>query len=153
MKVFTEQRLANDGMSTVSRLSLDGKALGFTLEPGPRTPAHPRKPAGRYPLVLRKEGGKYADYLRRFGGHWFHGIPHIIVPGRTWIEFHIGNSVADTLGCSMPGQQYVAPGLSHSRHYEVEKSLFAFQAIYPLIRNACEAGEVFWETLDEAARA
>lgn len=149
--IFTEQRLATDGLSTVSELLAGGKRLCFTLEPGPRTPAYPCKPPGRYSLVLRSEGEKYQEYLKLFGSFWFKGIPQILVPGRDFIEVHIGNSIADTHGCSLLGQHYVAPKISSSGHYEVEQSRLAFQAVYPAIRDACLAGPCEWETLADPA--
>lgn len=149
--LFTEQRLAHDGVSTVSELLLDGVRLGFTLEPGPSTPAHPRKPAGRYELVLRQAGKIYEAYRKRFGD-WFTGIPQIIVPDRSFIEVHIGNTLTDTEGCSLIGATYEGPMISSSRHYEVRRSEEAFRRIYPQIHDACRAGDAEWETVNEASR-
>lgn len=148
MSIFTERRLANDGLSTISELLLDGVRLGFTLEPGPRSPAHPRKQPGRYQLVLRQEGHIYASYRQRFGD-WFVGIPQLLVPGRSFIEIHIGNSMADTEGCSLLGATYEGPKISSSRHYEVRRSEEAFRRIYPQFHDACLLGACWWETLNE----
>lgn len=148
MTVFTERRLANDGVSTVSELLLDGKRLGFTLEPGPFSPAHPRKSAGRYDLVLRREGGIYLNYKKRFGD-WFDGVPQLMVPGRQYIEVHIGNTLSDTEGCSLLGATYEGPLISAGRHYEVRRSEEAFRRIYPLIHSAILEGPCWWETLAE----
>lgn len=147
--VFTERRLANDGVSTVSELLLGGKRLCFTLEPGPFTPAHPRKLPGMYQMVLRRAGGIYQNYSKRFGD-WFDGIPQLIVPDRTYIEIHIGNTLEDTQGCSLLGAAYEGPMVSASRHYEVRRSQEAFQRVYPQIREAIEAGDCWWKTSDEA---
>jgi hypothetical protein len=149
--VFTERRLANDGVSTVSELLLDGNRLGFTLEPGPFSPGHPRKPAGRYGVSLRRAGGIYENYRRRFGD-WFDGIPLLDVPGRAFIEIHIGNTMADTEGCSLLGANYEGPMISASRHYEVRRSEEAFRRIYPMIRDAVSGDGAIWETLVEKDR-
>lgn len=146
---FTERRLAHDGLSTLGELLLDGKRRCFSLEPGPATPVHPRKPAGRYQLVLRREGHIYQKYLTTLGPAFFKGIPQIIVPGRQWIEVHIGNTISDTEGCSLTGLSQSGPKLASSCHYEVHRSGDAFKAVYPLIRDACLAGPCWWETLDE----
>jgi hypothetical protein len=148
MTVFTERRLANDGASTVSELLLDGARLGFTLEPGPLSPAHPRKLPGSYALVLRREGGIYQKYRQRFGA-WFDGIPQILVPGRCFIEVHIGNTLEDTEGCSLLGASYEGPKVSASQHYEVRRSEEAFKRIYPLLHQAIQKGPAIWETLSE----
>lgn len=147
--IFTERRLDNDGVSTVSELLLDGKRLCFTLEPGPYSPAHPRKPSGRFALVLRKEGGIYEKYRAKFPD-WFVGIPQIIVPGRSFIEVHMGNTNEDTEGCSLLGAAYERPMVSLSQHYEVRRSQEAYMRVYPQIRDACQAGQCWWETTDEA---
>lgn len=147
--MFTERRLANDGVSTVSELLLAGVRLGFTLEPGPRSPAHPRKAAGRYQLVIRPDGGISDKYRKRFGD-WFVGIPQILVPGHEWIEVHIGNTLADTEDCSLLGASYDGPMISSGGHYEVRRSEEAFCRIYPQIHDATLQGECWWETTDEA---
>lgn len=151
--VFTEQRLATDGLSTGNELQLAGNRLCFLLEPGPETPLHPRKPAGRYELRLRTEGGIYDHYRRRFGPEFFKGVPQIIVPGRSFIEVHIGNSIADTEACSLMGMSLLLPRFSNSGHYEVARSEEAFLKFYPQIRDALLAGPCFWETLAEASAA
>lgn len=143
--VFIEQRLDSDGLSTVSELLLGGQRVAFTLEPGPVSPAHPRKLPGRYRLVLRTEGQIYDKYRLRFPD-FFVGVPQILVPGRQWIEVHIGNSMADTEGCSLLGAAYESPAVSRSRHYEVVRSEEAFRRAYPMIAAACQAGPAWWET-------
>lgn len=150
--VFTEQRLATDGLSTGGELQLAGQRLCFLLEPGPNS-ASPRKPAGRYELVLRTEGGIYDHYRRHFGPEFFRGVPQIIVPGRTFVEVHIGNTFADTEACSLMGMSLIVPHFSNSGHYEVARSEEAFMKFYPQIRDALLAGPCFWETLAEAGAA
>lgn len=153
MQVFTERRIANDGLSTISEVLVDGKRVCFSLEPGPRSPLHPRKPGGRYELVLRKAGGIYQNYRARFPTvGFFVGIPQILVPGRTFIEIHIGNRFTDTEGCSLTGQNFEAPAVTGA-HFEVRQSETAYLKLYPLIRDACVAGPVSWVTLDEGVDA
>ena len=148
MTVFTERRLAHDGLSTVSELLLNGQRLCFTLEPGPGS-SPPRKAAGKYPLVLRRAGGIYQDYRKRFPSALFDGIPQIVVPGRDYIEVHIGNTLNDTEGCSLLGASCESPRQSAGQHYEVRRSEEAFRRVYPMLRDACKLGDCWWETLDE----
>lgn len=51
-------------------------------------------PAGVYFLKLDNFKGKYADYQLQN------------VPSRTFIEMHIGNSIADVTGCIALGKEY-----------------------------------------------
>jgi hypothetical protein len=152
-RVFTEQRLDNDGLSTLCELRLGDNVLCYTAEPGPHDPVHPRKPAGRYELRLRQEGGIYQHYRKKFGPAFFVGIPEIIVPGHSFVEVHIGNFMIDTRMCSLVGKTFERPAHSNSGHYEVRHSLDAFLEVYPIIRDACLNGRCWWETLNEAPRA
>ncbi len=149
MRIFTAQRLATDGYSTIGQWSENGLQLCKVLEPGALTAVHPRIPAGRYPLRLRTVGDKHAQYLKRFGPAFHKGMIEIAeVPGRTAIEFHIGNSVADTLGCSLAGQNIVPPDQALSSHWEVAQSEVAYRRAYPVLRDAVLGGTTFLQILD-----
>lgn len=147
MTQLVAQRLYSDGKSIVSRWHApDGGLLCFGLEPGFERQPHPAIPAGTYPLRLRTVGEKHETYLRRFGGHFHHGMVEICdVPGREAIEFHIGNTIDDTLGCTLAGETIIEPRLANSGHWEVSKSLFAYQAVYPVLRATIEAGKTMLE--------
>lgn len=146
--MFTAQRLYTDGLSTISRWSGPKGFLCFGLEPGAGRAAHPGIPAGTYPLKLRTVGAKHGAYLKRFGPLFHKGMVQIDnVPGRSEIEFHIGNTIDDTQGCTLCGEKMIAPRLSNSQHWEVGSSLFAYQAVYPVLRDAILAGRIFLEIL------
>jgi hypothetical protein len=149
--LFTLRRKAFDAASTIGVLVTPGGSQCWTLEPGPRTPDHPRIPAGDYPLTLRKEGGIYESYVLRFGARFMRGIPLLHVPGRQWIEVHIGNYFSDTEGCALLGDAQVQPQHAPTGHWEVARSENAFKRVYPWIRDAAENGGVTWCVIDEGA--
>lgn len=145
--IFTAQRMDSDGQSTISRWHLpDGAPMCFCLEPGGLRDPYPGIPAGSYPLRLRTVGEKHAEYNRiyaaKFGIGWHRGMVEIAeVPGREAIEFHIGNTIADTLGCSLAGESFIQPPGNGSGHYEVARSRAAYERVYPLLRDAILKGD------------
>lgn len=156
--IFTLRRLANDAMSSIARLyAPDGTPLCYVLEPGPRM-AHPCIPLGVYPLRLQTQGDKSAAYARtyssKFGLGWHKGMVLIDdVPGRIGIEFHIGNSIADTLGCLLAGESVLNPPGDGSEHYEVVRSRLAYERVYPVLRDAILAGACSLQIIDAEAGA
>lgn len=116
----------------------------YCLEPGEHRFPNPRIPAGTYPLRLRTLGSKHADYKAhydahaRFGPGWHCGMIEICaVPARTAIEFHIGNYMQDTLGCSLAGKSYAK---GPDGEYQVHDSRAAYEDAYPVIRDLILAG-------------
>jgi hypothetical protein len=145
MMGFLCRRLDSDGLSIISRwFDPAGKPLCWCLEPGAQTVGHPCIPARHYSLRLRTVGQKHRDYQayydKRFEPGWHRGMVEIVVPGRTAIEFHVGNTVADTLGCSLAGSSAVPPDHAASGHWEVARSRAAYEAVYPILRDAVLAG-------------
>lgn len=145
--IFTAQRLNTDGQSMIAQWKKpDGTALCFALEPGMARNPFPGIPAGSYQLRLRNGTPKSAEYARyyasKFGIGWHKGMVEIAgVPGREAIEFHVGNTIADTQGCSLAGSAAVAPPGHGSGHWEVENSRAAYERAYPVLRDAILAGE------------
>lgn len=156
MLVFTNQRLANDGLSTLGRLSWPGASRTFLiLEPGPGAPIHPRVPAGEYVVSLRAEGDKWRKFsqVAELRDLIRPGLPWLHVPGRDWVLVHPGNTWHDTDACQLPGFAHFAPDLSQSGHWEVVSSRAAFTEIYPALRDAVRGEGARWRILDEAPRA
>jgi len=85
--------------TTIGAFCIDGgQDIGYILEPG----KDKRIPAGIYHVKARREGAIYEKYKKRFGSN--HPILWLYdVPGREWIEIHIGNRAEDTEGCQLPG--------------------------------------------------
>lgn len=143
MTLFTARRMDGDGLSSLARwFDANGLPLCWCLEPGPDRAPHPIIPIGTYPLRLRTVGEKHLAYLKKYGSAWHKGMIEIAdVPGRSAIEFHIGNSITDTESCSLAGSDFVPPRLSNSQHWEVTRSAEAYQKVYPKLRDAVMAGQ------------
>lgn len=146
MLTFTANRIATDGQSILARwFDAAGAPLCFCLEPGAERLPNPAIPTGTYALALVRDTEKSAEYARyyasKFGIGWHKGMVAITdVPGRSAIEFHVGNTIADTLGCSLAGTGYLAPPGNGSEHYEVTGSRAAYEKVYPILRDAILAG-------------
>lgn len=126
--------------------------LGFVLENGVHSnrPNVDAIPAGTWPLRLRDEGGYRARYAGTpdkpgyFGWYvngklrqgWHREMVEIVVPERTFILFHIGNYVSDTLGCPLIGSR----SGEHEGEFAVWDSVKAYKAAYPFLYKAAAAG-------------
>lgn len=112
----------------------------YCLEPGEHRFPHPAIPAGNYVLRLRTIGQKHQTYARYYDDRpGFHqGMVEIFgVPGRTAIEFHVGNYLAESEGCSLAGTSY---HMGPDGHYGVGASRLAYEKAYPIIRDLILAG-------------
>lgn len=150
---FQAHRLSTDGVSIIARwFDPVGDALCYALEPGLQRQPHPGIPDGTYPLQLRTVGDKHAEYNRyyasKFGIGWHRGMVEICsVPGRDAIEFHVGNTITDTEGCSLAGDQALKPPGNGSGHWEVAQSRAAYERVYPILRDAILKGGVHLKIL------
>jgi len=93
------QRILHTPHSTTGQLSVEGNPLCVTLEPptapDPAGNGYVCIPAGTYPLTIRWSW-KFAKQ-----------VPHVEnVPGRSEIEWHIGNFPRDTDGCALFGKDF-----------------------------------------------
>lgn len=155
--IFTAKRIASDGLSCISQWFGPGDVpLCFCLEPGLLREPNPIVPAGTYDLRLRTIGGKNAEYAayygNKFGIGWHKGMVQLMaVPGRDFIEFHVGNTIADTLGCSLAGSDAIRPPGNGSGHWEVSGSRIAYEKVYPVLRDAILAGPTQLQILQIAA--
>ncbi len=156
---FTARRLSSDGRSIISRwFDMRGQPLCYCLEPGRLSAPHPCIPVGDYNLQLRTIGQKHQDYNRhytaKFGAGWHRGMVEIVnVPGREAIEFHVGNTIADTLGCCLAGTAALPPPGNGSGHWEVSGSRAAYERVYPILRDAIVAGPTLLRVLSIGALA
>lgn len=140
--IVTARRIARDDASTVSAWMIDGHQVCYCLEPG-AAGAHPAIPSGSYKLGLRTVGDKHKAYLKWYGPKFHKGMIEILdVPNREAILFHVGNTIADTQGCSLCGERAIDPRVSNSEHWEVARSRVTYEKIYPPIRDAIAAGPV-----------
>ena len=100
---LTLKRIAKRKEYTIGRLKIDGQPFCDTLEPTWRDIGWGRPdrkvkgrtaiPEGRYPVVITKSP-KFGAWLPLLVG----------VPGFKGIRIHAGNTVADTEGCILVGQ-------------------------------------------------
>lgn len=149
---FTAHRFLDDGESSVADWrGPDGARLCVCLEPGALRLPFPGIPVGTYPLRLRTVGEKHQAYLNWYGPDFHKGMIEICdVPDREAVEFHVGNTIADTKACSLCGDSYSKiPGA----HYAVGRSRVTYEKVYPVLRDAILAGEVKITITKEQATA
>jgi Family of unknown function (DUF5675) len=78
---------------TSGQISLEGSIVGYTLE---------RPWQGNIPLISSIPPGRYNGHVRKnTNDRW--RIELTDVPGRTNVQLHVGNFVADGLGCVLIG--------------------------------------------------
>lgn len=147
MQVITANRFKIEPLSSVAQWVHPNINFNlYTLEPGLQREPHPGIPTGQYILRLRTIGQKHAAYKARYDGDhvfgigWHRGMIEIAaVPGREAIEFHVGNTIADSEGCSLCGLLFT-PG--PDGHFRVGSSRQAYERAYPIIRDLILAGPV-----------
>ena len=152
MNIF-QRRLFQTAEETISILYLDGKFACWILEDQYRAVkvwGDTRIPAGKYELELRKEGSQHRRYKKKFSFH--KGMIHLLdVPNFKYIHFHIGNNDEDTAGCLLAGT-YPIPFYGADfipQGYNVRRSTDAYKKVYPLIAEAIEKGDTYYEIEDE----
>ena len=107
---MTLQRIVKDNAYTLGKLSIDGEEFCHTLEPrwrhreARKVPGKTAIPAGRYPIVIT---------LSPKFKQWLPLLLH--VPNFTGIRIHAGNTVEDTAGCILVGENTGKGVLSDSR--------------------------------------
>lgn len=121
-------RSPSDEQCTLGKLTVDGEFECFTLEDIVRPDGEPKVfgetaiPYGLYQVVIT------------FSPHFQRDMPLLVnVPSFDGVRIHPGNSAKDTEGCLLVGDAEGRDAISQSR--------FAFDALYPKIRNALDAGE------------
>lgn len=112
------QRIAKKEHYTIGRLCVNGEYVCDTLEDAVRDVKIKHKtaiPAGRYKVAMTVVSPKYSQskykWALRYGGK----LPRLLdVPGFEGILIHVGNSVKDTSGCILVGENKVVGQLVNS---------------------------------------
>lgn len=126
--------------STLGRLFVDGVEECYTLEDvvrpdGEKVDGKTAIPAGTYNVII--------DASTRFK----RDMPHILdVPNFTGVRIHSGNTDADTEGCILLGSAVENDDFVSGSHD-------AFNAFYPKLKAAIDAGEDVNITIHDVPRA
>jgi hypothetical protein len=136
------ERIEYTKNSTVSKLSVDNKEIGWGLEDVVRS-AKSKKiwgqtaiPAGRYQCVIT-----WSPKFKR-------NMPLLLgVPGYEGVRIHWGNDETATEGCLLVGKSY------DMKHPDwIAESRAMFNGLYPLIEKALSKHQLVWvEVLDTKA--
>jgi hypothetical protein len=143
MTSFILARRGETAHSTWGEFFADGAAepLCRILERGAHNPDHVRIPAGAYEVVRKPLGSShFDDAFRALLGNVYKGIlwlPH--VPGRSDIEIHTGNTIADIKGCLMSGRTIVHDGVGDFA-IAGGTSRPAYARLYPAVSAAIDNG-------------
>jgi len=136
--LITANKIAETPTSTLSRVTIEGRFLGFFIEDGANEVkewGRTRIPGGRYEIVRRYWGKHYERYKSRYGHEYSFEIKN--VPNYTGIIIHIGNDISDTEGC---------PLINYAALYNKEEDRFrgfystpAYKDFYELLKTAFDA--------------
>ena len=125
--------------STIGLLTIDGVFQCFTLEDAMRDEkieGVTAIPPGIYALTYRDQGTMVRGYKQRYGPDhkmlWLRNVPDY-----QFVYFHVGNKPADTKGCILLGNTYIAT----SKDY-VGSSRAAYEDFYPQVYKALDAEEL-----------
>lgn len=115
--------------STVGKMYLNGKYMGFTLEDKVRREGEPKIfgetaiPSGVYKMIINR-----SNRFSAIAGHDVF-LPLLLdVEGFSGVRIHAGNFPADTLGCVLLSQ-------NHNKVDEIENSRIAFDAFMAELKN------------------
>ena len=145
--LITVERFTSNSDGTLSKVSVDGKFVCFGLEDeyrADKVAKETRIPSGRYKIGVRTEGGFHGRYSQKFPD-MHRGMLHVLnVPDFEYILIHIGNTDDDTEGCLLVGQGATTDG----DELRVTSSTRAYQALYPMVIEAAERGDLEIEYVD-----
>jgi len=143
------KRLNATNQSTTGLFFIDGKFECFTLEDPyqcQKIKGNTRIPCGIYKLSLRTEGKLNEKYIHKIGdGHkgmlWLNNVPNF-----SYIYIHIGNTVSDTSGCILVGDELIT---NVERDGKVLNSTRAYKRIYKKIVESIYKETTYLQVFDE----
>ncbi len=152
MADFVLQRREETPLSTWGDLfDPAGELLCKILERGAGNPNHPRIAAGRYQVEIKNGWSKFDHGFRELLGKAYRGILWLPrVPGRSLIEIHTANVIAQLEGCLATGQ---AINRDSRNNFAISSgtSRPAYKHIYPIMADAIAAGETWLDVRDIAS--
>lgn len=146
--IFALKRLQEEPFSTAGELWRvnDLEKLCATLERGAHNPDHVRISAGQYEIRRKSIGESHFDTtLGHLLGDKYKGILWLPdVPGRSNIECHPANFFSELKGCIALGSR----SLFTAKQWMVIESRDTYRRVYPIISDAIDAGETFFDIHD-----
>jgi hypothetical protein len=94
-------------------------------------------PIGEYPITLHTAGGFHERYKKKYPEHKGMLLLNNI-PNFKWVLIHIGNTIDDTSGCLLVGNEL---RLGEKTNCRVVHSTVAYRAIYPHLAAAAASEE------------
>lgn len=146
--IVTVRRFLSDSEATLSEVKIDGVRHCYGLEDEYRehkVAGETRIPAGIYRVGIRDVGGFHERYKMKFRKIHQGMLQVLDVPGFEYILIHVGNTDADTAGCLLVGQSYVAT----QNTIKIGSSVAAYRDFYPKVIDAAIAGDLTIHYIDE----
>ena len=125
---------------TIGEIHIDGVYECKTLEDGKhavKIPGETAIPVGLFELnYLQHDSPLTKRYRKRFS--WFTKHLHLKnVPNFEWIYIHIGNTIQDTRGCILVGEEIVP----HKGLFALKRSTAAYEKLYKKVQAALDRNE------------
>lgn len=139
--LLTNFRYSTTLESTSGVLLVDQDFVCYTLEDPYhelKIPGRTRIASGLYDVILRTHGSKHEDYLQRFPALHRGMLEIANVPNYTDVLIHIGNTVVDTAGCLLVGDQ---PTNNQIGQGKLINSTSAYIRFYSKVIPALSSGE------------
>jgi len=137
---LTLTRTNKNDVCTLGDLLIDGQPECHTLEDVVREVAGESVSAWKVPGATAIPTGRFRVVID-FSNRFQRLMPHILdVPGFAGIRIHKGNTAADTEGCILLGQV-------ESGSTAIAQSTAAFDAFFPKLEAALDAGQDVWITV------
>ena len=133
-------RTNKNNVCTLGDLLIDSEFFCHTLEDVVREVAGESVSAWKVPGATAIPTGRFRVVID-FSNRFQRLMPHILdVPGFAGIRIHKGNTAADTEGCILLGQV-------ESGSTAIAQSTAAFDAFFPKLEAALDAGQDVWITV------
>lgn len=131
MKILL-RRFQRSDAATIGRIYVDSQMVCYSLEDAVRDVkiyGETAIPDGTYKVIVT------------FSPHFQRNLPLLVdVPNYEGVRIHPGNTAADTEGCILPGTSFGQDIVYNSRA--------AFELLFSKIKNATDANDDIWITVE-----